>query len=627
MWLALLLSITLTLLLKRAAASVSTARQFSTSRAELFLTLSLLLFVVWSAASMLWATSWFAAFHYTLVWSGYALFFLLMRRVAERPRLLRASLTTLGVIIFIVSAASIACFWSGVESPLRYAWGLGEPLATTIPLFVALALNLRRRRTAALCAVVAVSAWLAMLQTLERAPFIGAGIALITLAAITLAVSRFRPRSILRALALFAVFAAATALQTIPSPATQAQPSVVTRLTTTAVTETNTSARLLFWGVGGEMLRAHPVTGVGANNYEVVYPAARARFSSRYPGSTLVEINEGFLIQRAHNEYIQIAAELGAVGIVLFIAFGAALVWAAYLALRRARGPLVPGAICGLLAFAISSGASSISFRWMGSGLMFFFAAALVLGAASRVNARRVAPRITLPPVLMKRAAALALAVTLFIFCSTGIQAVNVTLHGAAQASVDRRRAEQFYRAALRWNPYDPATHYDYGIWLYYQERAGEAVPHLRYATAHGFNSSVGYAYLVAAEAAAGCDADAEQTLARAVEVYPRSVFLRVRHAAALAQLNRTAEAEKEYERALATNARAARGWWQLINNGVAAAARAARHDTLSIAMPGELQPEPCVHVVLSENERRNLSSDSAARARLLPAPAARDGE
>ncbi|MCA1849870.1 MAG: hypothetical protein LC672_02155, partial [Acidobacteria bacterium] len=91
---------------------------------------------------------------------------------------------------------------------------------------------------------------------------------------------------------------------------------------------------------------------------------------------------------------------------------------------------------------------------------------------------------------------------------------------------------------------------------------------------AHGYNSSVCYAYLAAAEALAGDMRAAEQTLALAVRVYPRSVFLRVRHATSLAEAGRSREASEEYSAALALDARAARGWRQLICFGRLAAKR-----------------------------------------------------
>jgi tetratricopeptide (TPR) repeat protein len=379
----------------------------------------------------------------------------------------------------------------------------------------------------------------------------------------------------------------------------------VTRLqTATGTDDPNTSVRLLCWAVGLEMLRDRPLTGVGAGNYDTAYPDARARFAAEHPGSRLVALSEEMLVERTHNEYIQILAELGATGFALFLLFCVALIAAAWRVLRRARSPLALGGVCSLAVFALSSGASSVSFRWTGSGLIFFFAAALVMRFSAR-DAGTVKRRIVLAPAFARAALVSALALSLLILFGRGAQATNAFLQNMAAAAADKGRAEQLFERALAWNPLDAAAHFNYGMWLYMKKRAPqEAVPHLRYSVARGYNSSVCYAYLAAAEAGAGDMSAAERTLSEAVSVYPLSVFLRVRHAAALAEAGRPADAGEEYLRALALNPRTARGWRQLISFGRKAAKEAAFHDK-GIAAAGELTPENCIFAVLDENDRR----------------------
>lgn len=615
--LALLLCMTLVLLARRA---IKTGAWSSTlRRTELFALLPLTLFFLWSAASLLWSVSVFPALHHTFVWGAYLLFFLIMGRAAKRPRLIRASITTLAVVICIIGISSAIEFWGASVLIIRTSTGLGEPLAVALPLFTMLALNLRRPRAAIFCGVTAVLAWLTVLQSLERAPAIGAGVGLLILAIASIFKREWRPRSLKRVVILLLFLGAATALQTLPSPATENRPSPLIRLQKTSADDPNTRARFLCWAVGLEMWSKRPLTGVGANNYDTAFPEARAQFSAEHPESGLIAMNEDLLVERAHNEYIQILAELGAVGFTLFIVFCVALLIAAWHALRRARSPLALAGVCSLVAFALSSGASSVSFRWMGSGLLFFFAAALVLHfSASRTRSDKA---FNLAPNFMRTATATALVLSLLMFCGRGAQATNSVLQGMAGSAPSKERAAQRYLQALAWNPYDAPTHFNFGTWLYLNDRASEAVPHLRYAVERGYNSSVCYAYLAAAEAGANDLQAAEQTLAQAVRVYPRSVFLRVRHATAIAEAGRTEEANAEYASALALNSRIARAWRQLICFGRKAAKAAAFYDK-SIAPSGELSPESCIFAVLDENERRqpvavleeNLSLSAAAR-------------
>jgi hypothetical protein len=129
-------------------------------------------------------------------------------------------------------------------------------------------------------------------------------------------------------------------------------------------------------------------------------------------------------------------------------------------------------------------------------------------------------------------------------------------------------------------------------------------VPHLRFAVERGFNESSCYSYLAGAEAGSGDLSAAEKTLAYAVYVYPRSVFLRTRYAHALAEAGNVSEAEREYATAVGLGERQARGWQQLINFGVDAASVAA-HRNPRIALPGDLVPESGMWSVIAENKLR----------------------
>lgn len=68
------------------------------------------------------------------------------------------------------------------------------------------------------------------------------------------------------------------------------------------------------WWVGWEMLKAHPLLGVGIGQYKIQFLPYKARFLATERGQ-----HYQFYIQRAaqaHNEYVQVAAELGGLGIL-----------------------------------------------------------------------------------------------------------------------------------------------------------------------------------------------------------------------------------------------------------------------------------------------------------------------
>lgn len=608
---ALLLSATLALALRR----LWSHKDFSLSvdRRELLLWLPAILYTLWTAASARWSTQAGSAIHAAFEWSAYLLFFALMRQAATRPRILRASFMVLGTIVLMLCASCMIGFWGAqtdtdvfTKTLFRFFSGFSEPMAMTIPLYAALALSVRKLRWSILCGATSLLAWLATLQTVERAPIIGASAGLLLLGICTVLFRNCRPRSLKRAGVLLATLLLATTLQMLPSSKIQGNTSAFARLQSTSTSEQNTRVRLLFWSIGLEMLRAHPLKGVGANNYEVAYADARASFSATHPDSPLVGMHEEQLVQHAHNEYVQVLAELGVVGFLLLAGFGIGLALLFLRVLRKSKKALLPaGAGAALLVFALSSGASAFSFRWMASGLLFFFAAAILTSASARLPERKEMS-LSFSHAFARAVPLCALALACAFFYNAGARAMNVIHHGAAQESANEREADAHYRAAISWGPDDAATHFNYGVFLFYQKRMSEAVPHLRYAVARGLNVSACYGYLAAAEAAAGQKDEAERTLADALKIYPHSIFLRVRHAFALADLGRQAESEEEHAKALSLNPVWARGWWNLMHDGVDAATAAAHKDIGNITMPGDLWPQNCLFVVLAENDLHN---------------------
>ncbi len=613
LWLAICLAVSLLLTLAgprhaRGAAFSSLAPLATTDSCLLW---PLALFVAWSATSMLWTASVVHTLHYALVWTSLLLFLWLMRRIVVSPRLLRVSCGVLAVTLIILSFDGMIEFWGTTALHFRYDIGLGEPTAVAVPLFVALALHVRRRRATLLCGATATLCWLTTLQTLERAPTIGAGAALLLLAlTMTFAGRRFRPRhGLARAALLLCAILAATALQTFsPALAQPTQGSMLSRLRQTQLQEPNVAARLLFWSAALEMWREHPLLGVGASNYEVAFADARRVFAARHPDSPLVGAVEDVLPQRTHNEYLQILAELGAVGGALFAAFALRLGYLMWQALRYSRQPLIALGACGsLLTFALSSGASSVSFRCAGSALLCFFAVALVLrGAADADSVRATA---TFAP-LRRRHLAAACACAFLLVGAMSLQAVSSTLAGSAQQGRDQAAVMRLFETSLCWNPFDPATHYNYGTFLVFSEQMAAAVPHLRYASTHGFNAATCYVFLATAERRAGDEAAAEATLQQAIGSFPRSVSALVYHAVTLQQVGRATEAEAELRRAEEVQPMMARGWYQLLNFGLKAATTAANRDS-GISPPGALMPESSVMAVLDKRDRQPEGFDT----------------
>jgi len=111
------------------------------------------------------------------------------------------------------------------------------------------------------------------------------------------------------------------------------------------------------WWVGWEMFKDHPLTGVGLGNYKLNFVPYKAKFLATPRGASY-----DFYIPRAaqaHNEYVQIVAELGILGLIALISLIIVIplsVW------RRLRADPDEGDrfdlllfSCGIVAFLVHS--------------------------------------------------------------------------------------------------------------------------------------------------------------------------------------------------------------------------------------------------------------------------------
>jgi O-antigen ligase len=104
--------------------------------------------------------------------------------------------------------------------------------------------------------------------------------------------------------------------------------------------------RVLMWQAALKTLAARPVFGVGVGQF----PYKVAAF---HPDAAL-SANFGLIRFNAHNQFLEVAAELGVIGGVLFVGMFAAILWRAWKAFRTSRDPALGGAIAGVVAFLIT---------------------------------------------------------------------------------------------------------------------------------------------------------------------------------------------------------------------------------------------------------------------------------
>lgn len=228
--------------------------------------------------------------------------------------------------------------------PLEDPNDLAYVLVSAVPLLVALVPRRSRpertttvpRPAAVLVAVLVLVLVLGAAVTVSRG-----GLIALTVALAWLALRRAIPGRVLAAAGAAVVLAAVVVAALFPA------------LVTTALTQkdqvggSNVDDRALRWQVAATMLPEHPLLGVGPGG-----------FRSNYLGvSHNAELAEQTPV--AHNMYVEVAAELGLVGLAGFAAMIGVGLWASERAVRAARdGPdrLLPLGVQGsLVAVCVAS--------------------------------------------------------------------------------------------------------------------------------------------------------------------------------------------------------------------------------------------------------------------------------
>jgi len=155
------------------------------------------------------------------------------------------------------------------------------------------------------------------------------GIVGLTLSLIARGKGRRAPRRLSILFLCIAMMATATAIwRSVPDPSVDTSlPSddVPSILSVQPLRGNSIEARVLFWAVGLRMLTEHPLAGIGLGNYRSLYPSYEARVRASRNVRLFDDVRTRTEV--AHNDYVQIAAEMGVGGILGMVAFLGILGW------------------------------------------------------------------------------------------------------------------------------------------------------------------------------------------------------------------------------------------------------------------------------------------------------------
>ena len=332
-----------------------------------------------------------------------------------------------------------------------------------------------------------------------------------------------------------------------------------------------TSFRIFTWKVSKEMISENPFLGVGANNFGIVFNESRKQFAQAFPKDPGHNVAEDHLVERAHNEFIQIFAELGIIGGGIFVLlFGFFAVWILESLIRQRRrvSPLIFGSLAGVIAFFISSLFSSFSFRLMQNGIVFLMVLSILVYELIKLNKKyngekhvqnKFSIKITTPVL---GTAGLVILATGIFSSVTAISNYYVYL-GENEANLEQ--ALENFDTALVLNAENASAYFSKGMRLYAAKRMDQSSDNLKKAIDLGLGTVISYSYLSETFEKAGQMDKAEKALRESLDIFPHSIFTRVRYSIILENQGFSEPARKQLNMAKSFDRKHAKGWSNLI--------------------------------------------------------------
>ncbi|HYE71742.1 MAG TPA: O-antigen ligase family protein, partial [Blastocatellia bacterium] len=544
----------------------------SLPRSQLVLLLTLAAFLTWQLASLSWAPNIGLGLRDASLWFGLIVFlFVGLWVLNERAAFWLQYL--LAAISFTLSITQTIKYLHGYEYPsVFFNYGMtAEILAMLLPLQLATYLSTERRGLALVSYLSVYLNALALVQTLRRGPIIGLVLA-IAFIGLLLIFRQMKMLSWHRLLALVApVFLAAVIFLSgavkmphslavikerslgegwtnlkqrardmvlLDSSADGINPS---SSTSAAPETTSLTKRLRFWVIAWEMAKHHPWRGVGVAGYMAQYMHHR-RYYLHDPDYARVRQSDNSSEEwgaggNAHNEYLQLLAELGIIGGVIFLAFWGQIIWRLW---RHRSGPynyLVCGVAAGLIAFCVSSAVSSFSFRQAPSTVV---AICLMVLGMTKLTPRKKSAETDEPVTvtLSKASVVIALCLTTalsLVFTWWAYSALqSQRWQGSADlqfSPTDPSRNEAWlaeYQRALSYDPYNYGAHFGSGLLLYQMKRPQEAIPHIEAAIRLSYGRPFSHVLLAFCQEQTGQLDKATASLEECLAAFPDSPLARI---------------------------------------------------------------------------------------------------
>lgn len=359
-----------------------------------FFSLLVIFFAFFSLISVLWSVSFYASLLGLGIWGVFFFIYFLTSVVVENEKWMVILLVATVTSGFIAAAYGLLQFygfelpiWREVPGRMRLFSTFGNPnylagyLAAALHIS-ALLFFMQRGKWKIVWIVIIAILYASLLMTHTRGVWVALFFSsLFVVILLAFYGNRFFKKNKISLVFLVVIMSAITLMYSTPNPLNRGRVDLIKRGVSVMDFRSTAGQRLLIWNSALELIKEKPFFGWGVGTFGIHYPEAQGAFLSR-------DENRNYLPRtnrsvHAHNDYLQIWAETGLVGLLLFFGILGTFYWTLFSFLKKRRGK-----DCNLFVIFFAGGITSflidatVSFPLyiIQNGMLFWFLIALAVG-------------------------------------------------------------------------------------------------------------------------------------------------------------------------------------------------------------------------------------------------------
>ncbi len=238
----------------------------------------------------------------------------------------------------------------------------------------------------------------------------------------------------------------------------------------------STQARYMLWGLTADMIKDHPLKGIGIGNYGFAMPGYQKDYLTR-PENWQYRPYAGWALD-AHNYYLQVATEGGLIPAGLFLALLIYLAIRFFMTANRSHDNFQ--VICLLCSLATLSIHALVSFplSLMSSAILFWF----ITGRTNFALHPNIFPVTQTTPITQNKGLRFALLLLLFVLSISAILKFTSDRYLAEGNRLERNKelaaSEKYYSDSIKINPFGWRNEERLGAVISQQGRHQEADEH-----------------------------------------------------------------------------------------------------------------------------------------------------